>query len=187
MPYKTHSDLINNNRKNKRERRKDPAYVAAERARDYETAKRRRQSETTEQADERRRKQREASRRQYSVPANRERRKAKHLAWRSQPHVKRRLRLLSRCRDLGITLDEYMSIKARQGSQCGICRCELPDVLATDANRNAEHIDHCHETGTVRGILCGACNTALGALGDNADGLRRALAYLEGNADPDTF
>ena len=59
---------------------------------------------------------------------------------------------------------------------CEICRtpeAELPKSL---------NIDHVHGTfgmHGVRGLLCNACNTALGKLGDTAEGLRRALAYLE--------
>jgi hypothetical protein len=41
------------------------------------------------------------------------------------------------------------------------------------------NIDHCHETNEVRGILCSGCNTGLGHLGDNIDGLLRAVAYLK--------
>jgi hypothetical protein len=40
-------------------------------------------------------------------------------------------------------------------------------------------VDHCHETGKARGILCFNCNTSIGKLGDNVYALRRALAYLE--------
>ncbi|WP_335755288.1 endonuclease VII domain-containing protein [Streptomyces niveus] len=46
----------------------------------------------------------------------------------------------------------------------------------------AAHVDHCHETGRVRGVLCFNCNSAIGKLGDDPDTLRRATAYLEGNA-----
>jgi hypothetical protein len=44
----------------------------------------------------------------------------------------------------------------------------------------ALHRDHCHETGAFRGWLCCTCNTAIGKLGDNAQGLERALDYLRG-------
>lgn len=40
-------------------------------------------------------------------------------------------------------------------------------------------LDHDHVTGAFRGWLCHACNLGIGLLGDNADSLRRALAYLE--------
>lgn len=46
----------------------------------------------------------------------------------------------------------------------------------------AAHVDHCHETGRVRGVLCFNCNSAIGKLGDDPDIVRRAAAYLEGNA-----
>ncbi len=44
----------------------------------------------------------------------------------------------------------------------------------------AEHVDHDHETGMVRGILCVNCNSGMGMLGDNPDVLRRAIYYLGG-------
>lgn len=40
-------------------------------------------------------------------------------------------------------------------------------------------VDHCHETGQVRGLLCNSCNRGLGLLGDTIDTLRRVLIYLE--------
>ncbi|MFE7414654.1 endonuclease domain-containing protein [Streptomyces laurentii] len=43
-------------------------------------------------------------------------------------------------------------------------------------------MDHRHETGRVRGVLCFNCHSAIGRLGDDPDVLRRAIAYLEGNA-----
>ncbi|MFC9606544.1 endonuclease VII domain-containing protein [Streptomyces niveus] len=74
-------------------------------------------------------------------------------------------------RKYGITMaqrDEMIS------SQMGIC------VICLSAP--AAHVDHCHETGRVRGVLCFNCNSAIGKLGDDPDTLRRATAYLEGNA-----
>jgi hypothetical protein len=44
--------------------------------------------------------------------------------------------------------------------------------------RTALHLDHCHETETFRGWLCGPCNTAIGMLGDNARNVMRAVDYL---------
>lgn len=40
-------------------------------------------------------------------------------------------------------------------------------------------LDHCHVTGEFRGWLCTSCNTAIGKLGDNLEGLYRAIAYLK--------
>ncbi|WP_338120071.1 endonuclease VII domain-containing protein [Streptomyces sporangiiformans] len=46
----------------------------------------------------------------------------------------------------------------------------------------AIHVDHCHETGRVPGVLCFNCNSAIGKLGDDPDAVRRAAAYLEGSS-----
>ena len=62
------------------------------------------------------------------------------------------------------------------GVPCQVCGIHTELGSRT---RNASVVDHCHETGDLRGILCKVCNTALGTLGDNAAGLRKALAYLE--------
>ena len=40
------------------------------------------------------------------------------------------------------------------------------------------HLDHCRETGEFRGFLCRQCNCAIGALGDNIEGITRALNYI---------
>lgn len=49
--------------------------------------------------------------------------------------------------------------------------------------RKAFARDHCHETGVFRGWLCFRCNSGLGKLGDNVEGVKRALNYLERCAD----
>ena len=41
------------------------------------------------------------------------------------------------------------------------------------------HLDHSHSTGVFRGWLCSQCNTGIGLLGDDREGLKKALAYLE--------
>ena len=40
-------------------------------------------------------------------------------------------------------------------------------------------LDHCHKTGAFRGWLCKSCNSGIGGLGDNLDGVKKAIAYLE--------
>jgi hypothetical protein len=74
-------------------------------------------------------------------------------------------------RQYGITEAERDELIASQGGVCCICLAALP-----------VHVDHCHETGRVRGVLCFSCNAALGQFKDRPDVIRRAATYVEGNA-----
>ena len=58
----------------------------------------------------------------------------------------------------------------RQGGRCALCRETPTHALA---------IDHCHETGLFRGLLCHNCNLLLGHAKDQPEVLRRAAEYLE--------
>jgi len=64
---------------------------------------------------------------------------------------------------------------ASQDGRCAICQKDL-DLLQT----RKWCIDHNHDTGTVRGILCYGCNVALGQFGDSPATLVKAIKYLEG-------
>ena len=72
----------------------------------------------------------------------------------------------------GITREQYDEILEAQGGVCAICK-----EVCNSGRRLA--VDHDHETGEVRGLLCGNCNTAIGKFHDNTDYLRAAIAYLE--------
>jgi len=74
-------------------------------------------------------------------------------------------------RSYGLTEARRDAMVASQKGLCVIC-LKAPAV----------HVDHCHKTGSVRGVLCFNCNSAIGQLGDDPDAVRRAAAYLEGNA-----
>jgi hypothetical protein len=76
-------------------------------------------------------------------------------------------------RTYGISMQEFDELVEFQGGKCAICFKPLDAI-----NRRA-NIDHCHDTGKVRGILCTGCNTGIGHLGDNIEGLKKALYYLE--------
>ncbi|MFH9826107.1 endonuclease VII domain-containing protein [Streptomyces bobili] len=74
-------------------------------------------------------------------------------------------------RKYGLTEGEVGEMIASQMGVCCIC-------LAAPATQ----VDHCHQTGRVRGVLCFNCNSGLGLLRDDPAAAYRAADYLEGNA-----
>jgi DNA-directed RNA polymerase subunit RPC12/RpoP len=76
-------------------------------------------------------------------------------------------------RQYGISMEEFDGLLAFQGGGCAICSKPIEEL------RRRMNIDHDHKNGKVRGILCSGCNTGLGHLGDNIEGLKKALYYLE--------
>jgi len=72
----------------------------------------------------------------------------------------------------GITLEQYESILAAQDGLCAICG-NPPN------GQGRLHIDHDHETGMARGLLCSNCNPGLGYFKDDPERLRLAIEYLE--------
>ena len=75
-------------------------------------------------------------------------------------------------RTYGISLEEYNDILSEQKNVCAICKneCVSGKKLA---------VDHNHDNGKVRGLLCCRCNRGLGNFSDNLDLLRSAVLYLE--------
>jgi len=67
----------------------------------------------------------------------------------------------------GLSLKRYHALVAHHQGHCGICDQVKPLV-----------IDHNHESGRVRGLLCNSCNKALGLFGDSVDNIRAAEGYL---------
>lgn len=74
----------------------------------------------------------------------------------------------------GLTVQERDALFEKQGRRCACCRNDTP-------SGRGWHIDHDHVTGAVRGILCFKCNTGIGMLGDNVEGVCAASAYLNGS------
>jgi hypothetical protein len=70
----------------------------------------------------------------------------------------------------GLLPEQYEALVDRQDGLCAICR--------KPPGKRALHIDHNHETGAIRGLLCFECNSGLGKFGDDPELLRVALRYL---------
>ncbi len=66
-----------------------------------------------------------------------------------------------------IDLQEYEVLKKKQKDKCAICWSEAKLF-----------VDHCHETGQIRGLLCHKCNTGIGLLEESIGNLENAIAYL---------
>lgn len=77
-------------------------------------------------------------------------------------------------RKYGITMEDYESMVERQGGRCAICLSDNPG-----RTKSVWCIDHDHETGQVRGLLCGDCNTGIALLKENLANFTRAQVYLE--------
>lgn len=76
-------------------------------------------------------------------------------------------------RNYGIDHGTYAKMLADQDGQCAICKTDTPGGKATRF-----HIDHCHDTEKVRGLLCNNCNIGLGHFKHDKDFLLSAVDYL---------
>lgn len=73
-------------------------------------------------------------------------------------------------RKYNLTPDEYDALLEAQGGGCAICGRAAGMVRLA--------VDHDHQTGKIRGLLCAACNQGLGLFMDSSDHLQRAVEYL---------
>lgn len=80
-------------------------------------------------------------------------------------------------RNYGITIEEYLDIAERQNYKCAICGRDNFPMKSSSSGLLV--VDHDHNTGVVRGLLCHNCNSALGLLQDNPETLEVAIAYLK--------
>ena len=92
--------------------------------------------------------------------------------WHTRVDVREQSAHRSRLHRYGITAEEFDAMLDAQHGCCAACGDELQIGKQT-------HVDHDHETGTVRALLCGNCNVMIGQAKDDPDRLRRAALYLE--------
>ena len=79
-------------------------------------------------------------------------------------------------RKYGWTPEQFDAQMTAQGGCCAICRGNDP------GGHGRWHVDHDHESGKVRGILCSNCNLGVGNVKDNVELLRRMVEYLQDHA-----
>ena len=82
-------------------------------------------------------------------------------------------------RKYNITLEDYNILLQEQNNCCKICKKE---EIALDNNRNNIKplaVDHCHNTGKVRSLLCSKCNIAIGLVNEDIDLLTIMIEYIK--------
>lgn len=72
-------------------------------------------------------------------------------------------------RKYGLTTDQFNDLLTKQNNQCAICSRGFVKT---------PNVDHDHNTGKVRGLLCTPCNNFLGYIGDSVISLQRAEHYV---------
>jgi len=103
------------------------------------------------------------------IEDNEERYRAYKREYRQTENFKRAFRKWHLKKNYGITPEQYDEMLERQGGGCAIC--------GKPPGETALHVDHCHETGRVRGLLCFSCNAGLGQFHHDPELLGRALEY----------
>lgn len=94
--------------------------------------------------------------------------------YRNNPDNRRKALDGNKRRKFGLTRDELAKMLERQDGKCEICRKQIESL-----DGRGTHVDHCHATGKVRGILCHNCNVGLGYFSDSIFSLARAIEYLQ--------
>lgn len=144
----------------RRERNKDPAAMS-EKRRQYRLANYERLLAQERASHQRNQEKRREQAREYQRRFRTERPEEYRATQRR--HTRRK--------KYGLTQEQWDAMLTQQGNVCAICK---------RANETGKewHTDHCHTTGTVRGILCQHCNLMLGHAQDNPERLEAAARYL---------
>ena len=109
-----------------------------------------------------------------------ERRECKHKCGR--PEMKTRNECSQCChmrRRYGLTWQQRDQMLEDQNQSCAICSKDVSFQQGKALSSNSAVVDHCHETDTVREILCGQCNVMLGFAKDDPSILKLGIAYLK--------
>lgn len=118
-----------------------------------------------------------------------EEQRRKQREYKRKYHAANKAKLNKRCKDwyrsnktkvldyrlrktYGISLEQRDALFASQDNACAVCRSKEP------GSKRGWHVDHCHTSGEVRGILCCGCNVLLGHARDNPDILAAGIRYL---------
>ena len=91
-----------------------------------------------------------------------------------RPDIRRSYNLKQR---FDMTIDQYNKMFLKQKGKCSICN-SAETALDNKGCTKYLAVDHNHDTGAIRGLLCSSCNTGIGLLGDSVKTLKSAIKYL---------
>lgn len=91
---------------------------------------------------------------------------------RAKSSIREKSRNHHRKKKYGLSPEQYNAMFDAQNKTCAICKSSEP------FSKFGWHVDHCHVSGAVRGILCNRCNTSMGMAGDSIERLRAMIDYL---------
>lgn len=95
----------------------------------------------------------------------------------SSPEWRKKLREQHLKSTYNITHKDYEVLLNKQNNVCKICN----QFKLYQKGKDYMHVDHCHKTGKIRGILCSKCNKGLGSFCDDIELMKNAIKYLEEN------
>lgn len=100
----------------------------------------------------------------------------RRIANAPDPDKRRRINLAQNLRTYGLTVEQFEAMRATQGNRCAICG-QPPDPNGVRAASRL-HVDHDHNTGAVRDLLCNRCNQGVGYFNDDPGLFAAAAAYI---------
>lgn len=110
----------------------------------------------------------------YNKKVEYERKQAKKRHWENREVLVKEMRLRRLKARYGITVQQYEDLLKSQNYCCPIC------LLHQDDHRQNMHVDHDHETGEIRGLLCAICNRYFTGSQRTEEKFQRAIDYLKG-------
>jgi hypothetical protein len=109
--------------------------------------------------------------------------KERHAAMSANWYAKNKTRATQKQQDwhyrsnYGISYEDFLALAEKQNNKCLICAI---DLTFTGKKQTRAVLDHDHDTGEIRGVLCSPCNTGIGLLKDSSNVLLSAYNYLKG-------
>lgn len=92
--------------------------------------------------------------------------------------TREKLRIMMLRRNYGIGIEEYERMHKAQSGLCAICGEPEKTTDGRSGRQKWLAVDHHHDSGKVRGLLCGHCNSGIGHFRDRIELLEKAIAYL---------